>query len=338
MTKSTGTFSRLLCALIGACCIGACSAPQGEDATAAADSLALKAKQPKRPLSFDSLRQCMLTTDATLFDSLRRSDLPRWQLAADLLGYYYSIRWSPDYDEVAGPEIDAAFVGKRLEQATQWWSVPKEATPYAQYTALRRQAEQLTDFATSNAADENLRLGLKRFMQQYLDARCRQQLEQLPQAQPLAGYLRREREAWYEHLQTEEQFMQLLYRDSLNLVSEELGRRIGTFLETRQERRAEADRNLLFALSSGEEFKLPREEYVTWAVTMGQYEQLQSKYSLYGATHLKQALAKESAAWFRYMQVRTQIEDWLGESDAGKVYDTTTRILKRKHLNDLKTW
>lgn len=338
MTKSTGTFSKILCIFFCAALALSCNGPaDGGESPSAADSPGRTAAAAKRPVRFDSLRLC-LPQGGAIFDSLHRTDPQRWQLVADLLGYYYSARWDTTAQAPEGPAIDAGAIDKRLSAAPSCWSMPAGKSPYAEYTALSQQAERLTDFATSGPAEESLRLGLERFMKLYLDARCRAQLAALPQARWLAASLQREQAAWREHLSVERRFVQTLYHDSLNLVSDDMGRRIGTFLASRQERRAEADRNLLFALSSPEEFKLPHAEYVTWAVTMGRYAQLQEKYTRYGAPHLKRALAEESAAWFQYMQTRAHIEELLGDSPVGKAYDTTTRLLKKQHLDDLQTW
>lgn len=338
MKKSTGTFSRLLGVLLGACCLFACSGAQGPAGGEAPGKGAQEAGLPEHPMDFDSLRLCLPQSGKALFDSLRRTDPARWQLATDLLAYAYALRWGAGYDELEGTQVDAALVERRLARAQGKWGAPEGATPYAQYTALSRQAKELAAFATGSPGEEALRLGLERFLQQFLDARCRQQLAALTQGKPVGGALQREHAAWREHLQAEREFMEFLYQDSLNLAGDYMGRRAGILLDNRQKRRAEADRNLLFALGGEGEFSLPREEYVTWAATMGQYEQLQARYGLYGATQLKRALTRESVAWFRYMQVRAQIGEQLGESPAGKIYDTTTRMLKRMHLNDLKTW
>ncbi len=343
--KTAGTFLQNLCIFFGAGCIffGAgslvsCSRQEdGAASSAPGAGSAQVAVLRGQPARFDSLRLC-LPRRGEIFDSLRRAEPERWRLVADLLGYFYAARWSPAGGADGGMPMDAETVGKRLAQSPEWWSVPEESSPYRQYAELQRQAARLADFATAGGEEEALRRGLERFMQLYLDERCRLQLAAQPRARALAPLLEAERGAWLRHLEVEKQFMLTLYADSLNLVADELGRRTGSFLASRRERRAEADRNLLFGLTSEADFALPRQEYVTWATTIGQYDRLREKYTRYQAPHLIRALNEEYNAWFAYMQTRARIEEALGESAAGKVYDTTTRILKRRHLNDLKTW
>ena len=306
------------------------------DAGAGSEELEPGASGGAAAAYFDSLREHSVFS-RDVFATLRRNDSIHWRLVADLMSYYYSVLWTEDGQGLRGPQIDSRLVDRRLRISPEWWSEPSDVSPAAAYDSLLRQVDLLADFPVSQPDEENLRLGLKRFLHLYLDSRYTRLLREFPMRSSLQSTFAAEHAAWSDHLVAEAAFCKALYRDSVPSAAQDPGIRIGALYDSRRRRRAAADRETYFALAAAG-YAPEYVRYVTWAETQAQYETLRSRLLRAGAQDAAAALDRESAAWFRYMKVRSSAEELLGESPAGRAYAGTTRAIKMDHLTDLRKW
>lgn len=303
-----------------------------EDSTPSDITQGLKEKEGD--LFLDSLRMHSPFTRAD-FNVLYKADSLRWHLVTDLLTYSYFLNWNQPlvWGNLA---LDSRVVDQLLVAAPAYFSFPQGLSTDQEYKALQIQCERLTDFQTDNGKEENYKKGLQRFMERYLSARCARKLAELPKNASLYRALENERALWFNHLKAETVFYETLSANSYPNRFSELGMKKGEFWDSRWKRREEADRVTYFALTAPS-FQSPFTEYVTWAETQQEYAVLQGRLYPTATASLKNALTNEAAAWFAFAKGRTAVEDLLN-GPAKQAYAAETRLLKKYHLNDLKTW
>ncbi len=298
------------------------------------DNSSIQSSPQESDSFFDSLRSVSFFTDSQ-FASFYKEDTARWYLVTDLLNYYYSLLWAenPENGEFI---FDDRVVENRLKRAPAYWVVPQTGTTDQRYKALWQQTERLADFPIDHPEEVVYRDGLKRFMERYLALQCKRLLDELPKSAALTRALNDEQMAWRSYVRAETAFFEELNKISNPDRYSELGIKKGEFLDVRRKRREEADRITYFTFTSSS-YSLSHSDYVTWAETQQEYTALQGRLFATGANALRASLIKESNAWFAFAKARTAVEDLLGGPEK-LTYMTGTRILKKYHLNDLKSW